>query len=158
MNLDEILHVGIITVNEEILFNSKFQPFIKSWKAEESVMGKITPSTVENAPRFSSSANEIKNIIGSASTIVCYNPDYVLGFLRNHGILPSPNATINNMIQDFADSYPHREWNDFYGGYQYQPLRTAAKYYRYDWESHPNDEMANAFAINYVYQRMYCKN
>ena len=151
---DEILQLSIIDGDGNTLFDCYFKPFATSWKAAERVNG-ISPDMVANAPRFSEKLPEINAILSRADTVIGYNTPFDLGFLENNGVYIPKNATIIDVMRDFAEVYG--EWSDYYNDYKWQKLSTAAYYYEYDWNSRPeiaHNSLADCYATLYVYQKM----
>ena len=151
---DELLQVSIIDNKANVLFDSYFKPFVKSWKEAERI-NNITPEMVQNAPTFSEKVAEINEIISHAKTIIGYNIEFDVEFLKNNGIIVPKETVIDDVMQSFAIEYG--EWNDYYCSYKWQKLKIAAEYYGYDWNSRPesaHNSLADCYATLYVYNKM----
>ena len=110
---------------------------------------------VEDAPRISEKIAEINGILASAGTIIGYNTSFDLDFLSNNGLILPDDIEIIDVMQDFAPVFG--EWSDYYEGYKWQKLTTAAAYYGYDWDNRPeraHNSLADCFATLHVYQKM----
>lgn len=150
---DELLQVSIIDENGEELYNSYLKPLVKEgWSSAQLING-ISPQMVEDAPSICTEAPKIAEILKSAKKIVGYNVYFDLGFLRDYGIEPDPEAGIIDVMKIFAEIYG--EWNDYYENYKWQKLVTCAAYYRFDWTGlKAHDSLADCQATLFCYKKI----
>lgn len=151
---DELLQVSIIDGNGNTLFNSYFNPCVKSWDGAQRVNG-ISPDMVKDAPRISDKLVDINSILCGAKKIIGYNTSFDIEFLANNGVYVPHGAEMVDVMEMFAPIFG--EWSDHYESYKWQKLTTAAAYYEYDWNSHPfeaHNSLADCYATLYVYNRI----
>ena len=111
----------------------------------------ITPSDVECELSFKNYIPVIQDILNRAKTIVIYNCDFEIGFLRKYNI----NIHIPKFIdcmELFAKEYG--VWNEYYQNYTWQSLETAAEYYEYDFDNMEHNSLADVFATKYIYEKI----
>lgn len=151
---DGLLQVSIIDSDGNTLFDSYFKPCARSWAEAEQVNG-ISPKMVQNAPTISEKISEINEIMFQADKIIGYNTGFDLDFLKNNGLILAESVEIVDVMRMFAPIYD--EWSEYYGGYKWQKLTTAAHYYEYDWNSRPegaHNSLADCYATLYVYNKL----
>lgn len=153
---NELLQVSIIDGAGNNLFNSYFKPTVAtSWEAAEQING-ISPAMVQDAPLISDKINEINDIINRADKIIGYNTGFDLNFLKHNGLkIEKKDDQVVDVMKDFAQIYG--QWNDSYQTYKWQKLTTAAAYYDYDWNSHPecaHNSLADCYATLHVYDKI----
>ena len=80
--------------------------------------------------------------------------NFDLKFLSANAVgAENKNATIVDVMQDFADIYG--EWSDKYGCNKWQTLTKCAEYYCYDWGSETaHDSLADCKATLYCYKKI----
>ena len=152
---DELLQVSIIDTDGNVLFDEYFKPqHLTEWKEAEQVNG-ISPEMVAERPAISEKISEINAIIEKADTIIGYNTQFDIAFLKANGaIVPDDIETID-VMEDFAVIYG--EWNSYRDGYKWQKLTTAADYYGYDWNKRAetaHNSLGDCFATLYVYKKL----
>jgi len=150
---DELLQVSIISADGVTLFDSLFRPSADSWDAAEAV-NHISPAMVADAPSIGDKITEINEILERAETIIGYNVNFDLNFLRQNGAYIRAGRIID-VMKHFAEIYG--EWNTAIGFYKWQKLTTAAAYYGYDWNNRPegaHNSLADCYATLYVYQHI----
>lgn len=109
----EILDIGIIDLDGNILFESLIKPVDTIPKALTDIHG-ITNEMVANAPTFSQVWPEIKKIIEN-KTIIIYNAEYDIKIikqtLKKYGI-NEPKIGKNQycIMRDIADAYYDGKW------------------------------------------------
>ena len=131
-----------------ICLNRQKPYFEKEWPDAEDVNG-ISPDMVQDAPYPHELIPTVKGIFDAAGTIVAYNNEFDLGFLRSWGICVDGKKQVD-VMRDFAEVYG--EWNDYFCDYKWQKLTTAAHYYGYDFAAH--DSLEDARATLFVYKKM----
>ena len=147
--INEIIQISIIDGNGNTLVNSLVKPYFeKEWPGAEAVNG-ISPDMVKDAPYPHELIPMVKGIFAAAGTIVAYNNDFDLGFLRSWGICVDGKKQVD-VMREFAAVYG--EWNDYFDDYKWQKLTTAAHYYGYDFAAH--DSLEDARATLFVYRNM----
>lgn len=147
---DEILQISVIDGDGRVLLNTFVHPiFNKEWSDAMDIHG-ITPEMVADAPYPDAIVPILKGIFESAHTVIGYNIDFDLGFIRNDWRI-SPHCKIIDVMKEFAEVYG--EWSDYYGGYKWQSLSTAAAYYDYDFDAH--DSLEDVKATLHVYRKIH---
>ena len=128
---DELLQVSIIDTDGNVLFDEYFKPQHRTeWKEAEQVNG-ISPEMVADRPAISEKISEINAIIENSDTIIGYNTQFDIGFLKANGAIVPDDLETVDVMEDFAKIYG--EWNSARGSYKWQKLTRAAEYYGYDW-------------------------
>ncbi len=146
---DEILQVSIIDENYNILFNKYCKPRkTTSWDEAQRVHG-ITPEMVENEKPFEDYVSIVRDVLESATNIIAYNVSFESDFLLAYNIYIEPEKWIDPMLM-FAKIYG--EYNEYYGNYKWQTLKTCAAYYDYDFDAH--DALNDVKATLYCYKKM----
>ena len=146
---DEMVQFSACDGDGKILINTYLRPTKHTeWPGAEAVNG-ISPAMVADAPVLADVADQIKEVLESAKTLIGYNVGFDLGFVSEI-YRPGKDIKIVDVMLDFARQYG--EWNDYFGDYKWQKLTTAARYYHYEFKAH--DSMNDVFATLYVYQRM----
>lgn len=147
---DEILQISIIDGDGNVLLNSYVQPHIqKSWEKAMRING-ITPEMVQDAPCVEELIPVIQGIFQSANQQIAYNNDFDLAFLGKIGIEIDQSKQIDVMLE-FAEVYG--EWSEYYGGFKWQKLSTAAEYYGYEFS--PHDSLEDVKATLYIYNKIH---
>ena len=147
---DEMVQFSACDGDGNILINTYLRPTKHTeWPGAEAVNG-ISPAMVADAPVLADVADQIKEVLESAKTLIGYNVGFDLGFVSEI-YRPGKDIQIIDVMLDFARQYG--EWNDYFGDYKWQKLTTAARYYHYEFKAH--DSMNDVFATLYVYQRMH---
>ena len=84
---DEILEAAIMTVDGEVLFESRFKPaYTKEWPGAQRVNG-ISPEDVEDAPGIIDKIGEMAALLQNAETVIAYNgKQFDIPFLGKYGI------------------------------------------------------------------------
>ena len=153
-NTDEILQLSIIDDSGNTLFNEYFKPVkTMEWKAAERVNG-ITPQMVADCEDIYHHFGEIQQILYDADTIIGYNTEFDLAFLRNCGFELSEDTTKVDVMRDFAPIYG--EWNEDWQDYKWQKLTTCAAYYEYDWgnSEKAHNSLGDCLATLFCYTKM----
>ena len=146
---DEMVQFSACDGDGKILINTYLRPVRHTeWPGAMAVNG-ITPAMVADAPTLEEVADQIKEVLESAKTLIGYNIGFDLGFVSSI-YKPEKGVKLVDVMLDFARQYG--EWNDYFGDYKWQKLVTAARYYGYEFKAH--DSMNDVFATLYVYQRM----
>ncbi len=146
----EILSLSIVDNMGNVLFNSLFNVFAKSWEDAQFVNG-ISPSMVRDKRYIYEYAAEIQTILSRAKGVVCYNAGFDLSFLGNIGFI-TPRLLCDVML-DFAEIYG--AYNDYWGNYTWQKLTTCASYYNFNWDNlKAHNSLADTLATLYCYESM----
>ena len=151
---DELLQVSIIDTDGNVLFDEYFKPQHRTeWKEAEQVNG-ISPEMVADCPAISEKISEINAIIENSDTIIGYNTQFDIGFLKANGAIVPDDLETVDVMEDFAKIYG--EWNDQRGSYKWQKLTIAADYYGYDWSEHKeaHNSLGDCYATLYVYKKL----
>lgn len=151
---DELLQVSIIDTDGNVLFDEYFKPQHRTeWKEAEQVNG-ISPEMVADRPAISEKISEINAIIENSDTIIGYNTQFDIGFLKANGAIVPDDLETVDVMEDFAKIYG--EWNDQRGSYKWQKLTIAADYYGYDWSEHKeaHNSLGDCYATLYVYKKL----
>lgn len=152
---DELLQVSIIDTDGNVLFDEYFKPQHRTeWKEAEQVNG-ISPEMVADRPAISEKISEINAIIENSDTIIGYNTQFDIGFLKANGAIVPDDLETVDVMEDFAKIYG--EWNSARGSYKWQKLTRAAEYYGYDWSQRAetaHNSLGDCFATLYVYKKL----
>ena len=148
---DEILQISIIDGEGGVLLSTYVKPkHHTSWYAAQKIH-KITPEMVIDAPSPEDIIPVLQGIFDSADLVLGYNVYFDIGFIEKWAINLKESCTVCDVMKDFAEVYG--EWSDYYGGYKWQSLSTAAAYYDYDFDAH--DSLEDVRATLYVYRKMH---
>lgn len=152
---DELLQVSIIDTDGNVLFDEYFKPQHRTeWKEAEQVNG-ISPEMVADRPAISEKISEINAIIKNSDTIIGYNTQFDIGFLKANGAIVPDDLETVDVMEDFAKIYG--EWNSARGSYKWQKLTRAAEYYGSDWSQRAetaHNSLGDCFATLYVYKKL----
>lgn len=152
---DELLQVSIIDTDGNVLFDEYFKPQHRTeWKEAEQVNG-ISPEMVADRPAISEKISEINAIIENSDTIIGYNTQFDICFLKANGAIVPDDLETVDVMEDFAKIYG--EWNSARGSYKWQKLTRAAEYYGYDWSQRAetaHNSLGDCFATLYVYKKL----
>jgi DNA polymerase-3 subunit epsilon len=147
---DEIIKISIIDGDGNTLINELVHPYKqKEWK-EASDINHIYPDDLIHAPYPHELIADVKGIIESADTIIAYNADFDLGFLKYWGI-QTENKIVIDVMTEFAIEFG--EWSSYFDDYKWQKLTTCADYYGYDFK--PHDSMEDVKATLFCYKKMH---
>ena len=146
---DEILQFSACDGEGNPLINTYLRPVRHTeWPGAMAVNG-ITPAMVADAPTLEEMSGRIKAVLESAKTLIGYNIEFDLGFIS--GIWkPADDVKIVDVMLDFARVYGQKDYR--HGGYKWQKLVTAARYYHYEFKAH--DSMNDVFATLFVHNQM----
>ncbi len=147
---DHLLTIGICDQDgrEVAYFEVCPPPECASWPRAQRVNG-ISPADVLGKPSIDDIRPELQRILDAADTIVCYNAEFDLGFLRAAGFV-CPQREVDVML-DFARICG--EWSEYFGGYKWQSLSRCAAYYDCpDFAAH--NSLADAQATAWCWSRM----
>lgn len=152
---DELLQVSIIDTDGNVLFDEYFKPQHRTeWKEAEQVNG-ISPEMVADRPAISEKISEINAIIENSDTIIGYNTQFDIGFLKANGAIVPDDLETVDVMEDFAKIYG--EWNSARGSYKWQKLTRAAEYYGYDWSQRAetaHNSLGDCYATLFVYNKI----
>lgn len=146
---DEILQFSACDGDGNTLINTYLRPVRHTeWPRAMAVNG-ITPAMVADAPTLEEMSGRIKAVLESAKTLIGYNIEFDLGFVSSF-FRPAKDVKIVDVMLDFAEAYGQKDYR--HGGYKWQKLVTAAKYYGYEFKAH--DSMNDVFATLFVHNQM----
>lgn len=132
---DDVLELSIINGAGITIFSERFNSWLDSWGEAREIHG-IKPEDVRGLPYFEEKAGEVSRILRNAKVIVGYNVGFDLWFLRYSGVKIPLEIPKCDIMEEF--SYVYGEWADWvnggYGGYKWQKLWVAGKYYKIDTE------------------------
>lgn len=129
---DDILELSIINGSGVTLHTSRYNSWYPDWSEEAQLVNRITPEMVRDLPTFESDAPKISGLLRRASVLVGYNICFDLDFLACSGV-KFPAVPVCDVMEDFAVVYGEwADWIDDYGGWKWQRLTTAGKYYDID--------------------------
>lgn len=149
---DEILQLSIIDDNSTILFNEYFKPKSKENWTDAERIHKISPSDVKDCKEIDSYRHDLQSIFNEADTIIGYNINFDLGFIKNAGFKINKDANIIDVMEVFSPIYG--EWNDYFQSYTWQKLTVCADYYGYKWEEAAHNALADCKATLFCYQML----
>lgn len=152
---DELLQVSIINKEGAVLFDEYIKPTVHSeWKAAEAV-NHITPEMVSDCLRIEERINELQAIFDNVNTVIGYNTDFDIQFLKAAGIKIKSVRCID-VMREFAPIYG--EWNEDRQDWKWQKLTTCAAYYGYDWnKASAHNSLGDCFATLHCYNEMQKK-
>lgn len=108
---DEILEIGILSMEGSVLLDSKIRPTShKSWPEAESING-ISPDDVKDAPTLDELRTQIIDCVKGKEVII-YNADFDSMFLSDE---LSHAKKITCCMLAFAPVYG--EWHDYFESY-----------------------------------------
>jgi len=147
-NQDEILQIGILSEDGQVLMNQYIKPVRHSeWKQAERVHG-ITPEQVTTCPTLEDITKRLVDIC-NGQDVVIYNADYDTGFLPSE--VRKAIKSVSCAMLAFAEVYG--DWDGFYGGYRWKPLTFAASYVEHDWgEDLAHDAISDCRATKSVWE------
>lgn len=150
---DELLQISIIDDSGEVLIDQYLQPSVEEWP-EAAAINHIYPDMVRNCPHVWDPAvhDRIQRVLDDADLIIGYNTQFDLGFLLAAGF-EIPAVTQIDVMLEFAEVYG--EYNEEYGSYKWQKLKTAAAYYGYNWDvADAHNSLGDCYATLFVYNEM----
>ena len=156
---DELLQVGIINQDGEVLYNRYLKPKKNQSWPEAELVNHITTAMVADAPTVDAERDAIAAILATADIIIGYNISFDLSFIHAADIpLPEwtgdpPPCTYEDVMDRFAPIFG--EWSSRYGSYRWQSLGTAAHWYGYQWpDGEAHDAVADCKATLHVWKAM----
>ena len=153
---DEILQLSIIDESGKTIYNSYFKPVRHTEWKDAMAVNKITPEMVADAPSFESELIKINNIMDNVDTIIGYNTLFDTGFLISSGIKMPYEATVIDIMKDFAPIFG--DWDKDKNRYKYKSLSECAKYYNYEWNNDiAHDSLSDCRATLHCYNNIYKK-
>ncbi|RSX54797.1 DNA polymerase III subunit epsilon [Bifidobacterium dolichotidis] len=139
---DEILQVGMIDGDGNVLFSRKFKPqHVKAW-SEAQRIHRITKHDVANCGPIEDSLAEMQQILDSAEAIYAFNAPFDFGFLGMIGLHAEEHRTHDTM-RLYAKKFHNR---------QYIKLTVAAQESGYYYK--PHDALADCLATLQVQRRV----
>lgn len=121
-----------------------------NWEQAQAVNG-IAPEMVEDCLTIEEYRSTIQRIFDNADTVLGYNVNFDVGFLRTAGI--KIENRLVDVMTEFAKIYG--EWNDARDDWKWQKLTTAAAYYGLSFEGTAHDSLADAKMTAAVYKEMH---
>lgn len=157
--VDELLQIGIIDAEGNVLYNRYLKPkTTRSWPEAE-IINRISPAMVEDAPTIDEERSTIASILATADMILGYNISFDVAFLQAADI-PVPEWTGNPppcVYEDVMDRFAPicGVWSNYHGNYRWQSLGTAAQWYGYQWpDGEAHDAIADCRATLHVWKSM----
>lgn len=138
---DHLLTVGICDgEGEEVAYFEICPPAeCYEWPEAERING-ISPADTVSWPPVEDALPELQRILDAADVVIGYNIGFDLEFLRGAGV-ELPDCEYVDVMTMFAPVFG--VWSDYFDGWRWQKLVTAAAYVGYDWGA---DEAHNALA------------
>lgn len=141
---DEILEIGIVTGEGEIVLERRYKPQrAESWDGAAAVNG-IWPADVEDCPAIADDIDLLRGIFGAADTVVGYNVEFDLKFLAAIGVEPREDARIVDTMREYAPI--HHVWDDAHGEWAWCKLTVAADEVGHTWTGAAHGAVADALA------------
>lgn len=143
---DEVLQVSIINEEGTVLLNSYVKPYYTEVWPDAERVNNISPEMVADAPYPHEILPIIKGIIEDTETIITYNGEFDMGFLRKWGI--TSHAMMVDVMEAFAPYYG--EWSSRYQGFKWQSLSFCSTFFGYEFSAHDSleDVKATLFCYN----------
>lgn len=106
---DEVLSLGVVSMNGEVLYDGLFKPqHKKHWKEAQAING-ISPAKVANKPHITDEKEAIEAVLADADLICGWNLRYDLDMLYAAGIdLPTGDENYIDLMDIFADEWSSR--------------------------------------------------
>lgn len=151
---DELLQISIIDQNRNVLFNEYFKPTtLTEWKEAEAV-NHISPNMVKDCPCVEDRLTALQEIFDKADTIIGYNTQFDIGFLKAAGITLLDSVQYVDVMREFAPLYG--QWNEKKQEWKFQKLTTCADYYGYDWNNaSAHNSLGDCYATLYCYNKIH---
>lgn len=158
---DEILQIGAVDLEGNILYNGYFTPeHMKEWPEAEIING-ISPDFIRNGnfPYIKNELSKLDNILGIADKVAGYNTRFDLQFLLKAGVNFKSDAVLIDVMNSFAPVMGEKmSWERkgrSYQGFRCQKLTTAAGYYNYNWNDYgAHDAVGDAKATAFVLRQI----
>ncbi|QZA80270.1 3'-5' exonuclease [Deefgea piscis] len=151
---DEILEIGIIDQDGEIILHSLLRPTAHTvWPEAEAIHG-ITPVMVATAPTLKQITPRLIAALIECDELVIYNIEYDLTFLPSvvRHMLIDRCILLNCAMQHFA--HFNGVWDAKRGNYKWQKLTVAAERFGHIWESQAHRALADCYATKTVWEGM----
>lgn len=131
--LNDLCQIAIINDQNQVALHTYCKPTNEISEGATAIHG-ITNAMVAQAPTFAEIADTIESILNGSDVLV-YNAKFDRGLLHKaaeHAKLPKREwreiARWHCVMEAFAPIFG--DWNSYYGSYRWQPLATAATYYK----------------------------
>ena len=150
----EILQLSIMDAEDgRILYDQYFKPMIVAEWREAAEINHITPDMVAKAPYLVERMGEIQKIISDAETLIGYNANFDISFLKEFGFDFSGIRNVIDVMEDYA-AY-HGEVNEIFGEYRWKRLTECASDLGYDWkEAAAHNSLGDCYATLYSYRKL----
>lgn len=129
---DDVLELSIINGAGRTVHTARYSSWLREWPEAQGIHG-IAPEDVEGLPKLESDAAKVSGLLRRARVLAGYNIWFDIDFLAFAGI-KFPAVCVYDVMETFAQVYG--EWEDWIdegrGGYKWQKLTTAGKYYGID--------------------------
>lgn len=142
---DHLLTVGICDGEgkEVAYFKVCPPPECYEWPEAEKVNG-IAPADTVSWPAIEDALPELQRILDAAEVVIGYNVGFDLEFLKGAGVA-LPDCEYVDVMTMFAPVFG--VWSDYYDGWRWQKLVTAAAYVGHDWDPEgPHNALADCRA------------
>lgn len=128
---DDVLELSIINGSGKTILSKRYGSWLDRWPEAERIHF-IKPEDVKDLPTLETDCASISHILRNARIIAGYNVWFDLWFLIHAGV-KIPNVPICDVMEEFSIVYGEWcDWIDYDGGYKWQTLTTAARYYKID--------------------------
>lgn len=126
---DEIVEIAIVNNNEKVLLNTLVKPQ-KNISDSAIQIHKITNETVKNSRVFLDIYDDLKSILCNKKVYI-YNASFLLNILKstlNINKLELIDFDAKCVMNLFSNNI-FKEYNDYFGNFNFQTLLTAYTYY-----------------------------
>lgn len=106
---DEVLSLGVVSIDGEVLYDGLFKPrHKKHWREAQAING-ISPAKVANKPVITDEKARIEAVLGDADIICGWNIGFDMRMLEGAGIdLPKTDGTYVDLMRVFSSAWSDR--------------------------------------------------
>tara|TARA_Y100001963_G_scaffold158893_1_gene260238 strand:+ start:1066 stop:1638 length:573 start_codon:yes stop_codon:yes gene_type:complete len=152
----EIIELGIVDHEGNILFDERFRPRASTWPEAEKIHG-ISPADVENCKPFGFHAPAIAELLRNR-IIIAYNSEFdEAALLQEFSVIGVSEDEIGIAkwlcaMSRFAPYWGN--WNDYYQSYTWTNLSNAAHFCKHIWDGKAHSAVADCKATRTVWNWM----